>query len=73
MLTNLKTDMPKFISWCHATAKREGWTIEHDHFNLFHAASAAFELYNREGQAPIWASRIVAGVLSDMNDGLIPD
>ena len=69
----LRNGMVRLVAWVwkRADAKKYGTD---DHHTLFHEAAAEFNLYDAgpdgEMSAPIWLSRVVAGVLQDRAEGL---
>lgn len=72
-LEPLKDAMQKLVGWVWMRADSKGYDTD-DHHTLFHEAAAEFNLYaagpDGELAAPIWLSRIVAGVLQDRAEGL---
>lgn len=36
-----------------------------DHSDIFHTLADAYHLYNATSRAPVWLSRLVAGVIQD--------
>ena len=69
----LKEKMRALVAWAWNRAEAQEYGTE-DHHSLFHEAAAEFDLYDAgadcEPSAPIWLSRVVAGVLQDRAEGL---
>ena len=69
----LRNGMVRLVAWVwkRADAKKYGTD---DHYTLFHEAAAEFNVYDADDDgeilAPIWLSRVVAGVLQDKAEGL---
>ena len=65
--------MARLVAWAWKRADAKGYGTG-DHHTLFHEAAAEFNLYaagpDGEPSAPIWLSRVVAGVLQDRAEGL---
>ena len=40
-----------------------------DHSHLYHAMAGEFDLYDETDEAPIWLSRVIAGVIRDCEEG----
>lgn len=38
------------------------------HSDIFHALADAYKLYDTSSRAPIWLSRVVAGVIADLDE-----
>jgi len=69
----LKDEMQALVQWVWNRADSKGYGTD-DHHTLFHETAAEFNLYDAgpdgEQSAPIWLSRVVAGVLQDRAEGL---
>jgi len=39
-----------------------------NHDDLYHTTAEHFKLYDEDGDAPIWLSRVMAGVITDMKE-----
>ena len=70
---HLRDKMKGLVGWVWSRADAKGYGTD-DHHSLFHETAAEFDLYNAdddgEPSAPIWLSRVVAGVLQDRAEGL---
>ncbi len=69
----LKDEMQDLVAWAWSRAEAQGYGTD-DHHSLFHETAAEFDLYaagpDGKPSAPIWLSRVVAGVLQDHSEGL---
>jgi len=69
---SLSHDMRRLVEWVWRRAEEKGYGAD-DHHTLFHETAAEFNLYaagpDGEPSAPIWLSRVVAGILQDRSDG----
>lgn len=68
----LRENMRALVQWVWNRAETQGYSID-DHHSLFHETATEFNLYagpDSEPSAPIWLSRVVAGVLQDRSEGL---
>ena len=69
----LKDDMKELVGWAWRRADEMGYGTG-DHHALYHETAAEFNLYDAgddpEPSAPIWLSRVVAGVLQDRSEGM---
>ena len=69
----LRHEMRRLVEWVWARADAKGYGTD-DHHSLFHETAAEFDLYDAgtdgEHHAPIWLSRVVAGVLQDRAEGM---
>jgi len=65
--------MARLCAWVWNRAEAKGYGTD-DHHTLFHETAAEFNLYDSDDDgeilAPIWLSRVVAGVLQDRAEGL---
>jgi len=65
--------MARLVAWAWKRAEAKSYRTD-DHHTLFHEVAAEFNLYaagpDGEPSAPIWLSRVVAGVLQDRAEGL---
>lgn len=72
----LRDEMRKLMRWIWSRAEAKGYGTG-DHHVLYHETALEFDLYDSEDHeepsAPIWLSRIVAGVLQDRAEGLTPN
>jgi hypothetical protein len=69
----LRDEMKGLVGWVLKRAEEMHYGSD-DHHTLYHEAAAEFDLYDAgtdgEHHAPIWLSRVVAGVLQDRAEGL---
>jgi hypothetical protein len=73
---HLRDKMKRLVGWVWRRADEKSYGTD-DHHALFHDAAAEFNLYEAgddgEASAPIWLSRVVAGILQDRAEGLIEE
>ena len=69
----LRENMRALVTWAWNRAEARGYGLD-DHHTLFHETAAEYDLYESgadgEPSAPIWLSRVIAGVLQDRAEGL---
>ncbi len=64
----LQNRMAQLISYCRTMLKGNAGVITHE--ELYHAVSDAFSLADHNNVMPVWLSRVVAGVMTDYQEGL---
>jgi hypothetical protein len=68
----LRNGMSRLCTWVRTRADEKGYVTD-DHHTLYHETAVEFNLYDAgadgEPSAPIWLSRVVAGVLQDRSEG----
>ena len=69
----LRHEMRRLVEWVWQRADAKCYSTD-DHHSLYHEAAAEFDLYDAgddgEPSAPIWLSRVIAGVLQDRSEGM---
>ena len=68
---SLRLEMLDLVAFVRGTTRALTGSEADPHGTVYHTAARTFQLYDEQGLAPVWLSRVVTGVQADLQEGVV--